>query len=256
MRAVREAYELAQLIPTSVALPAAPQETVRRRLRELITATEESWNRYCVGSAQALPLFNENAQALATLIDGLGNTDYRRLGQAIAASAQWLADDNSRRADALAMEVATAILLAQSAQEDFARLGGDFAHQVDVTVERIHGCFSGNAPAPGSEIPLLDEMSRRAQERLLVSQVAKEIQSNLGQIEQVLDGFFRDADKRADLAGLDLPRSASRAGALSIMRHDGAVAAVRECAEEVKRLSIRPTHHCRQISSGSPISCR
>ena len=41
-------------------------------------------------------------------------------------------------------------------------------------------------------MPLLDEMSRQAQEKLLIGQVAREIQSNLAQIEQVLDGFFRD----------------------------------------------------------------
>ena len=52
------------------------------------------------------------------------------------------------------------------------------------------------------------------------------------QIEQVLDGFFRDESRRADLAGLDVA-FAQVAGALSMMRHDDAAAAVRQCAEEV-----------------------
>jgi chemosensory pili system protein ChpA (sensor histidine kinase/response regulator) len=50
--------------------------------------------------------------------------------------------------------------------------------------------------------PLLDEMARRAQERLLLAQVAREIQANLRHMEHVLDAFFRDHDKRADLATL------------------------------------------------------
>ena len=103
------------------------------------------------------------------------------------------------------MEVATAILLVQNAQENFPRLGRDFAHQVNVTVARIHGCLAGSPPPPESEIPLLDEMSRKAQEKLLIGQVAKEIQSNFAQIETVLDGFFRDAEKRPELAGLEVP---------------------------------------------------
>ncbi len=129
-------------------------------------------------------------------VEQLGHTDYRRLAQAIANAANWLAEQPARHSDALAMEIATAILLAQNAQENFTRLGADFAHQVDVMVARLHGFLADNPPEPGSEIPLLDEMSRQAQEKLLIGQVAKEIQSNLAQIEQVLDGFFRDAEKR------------------------------------------------------------
>src|SRR5690606_11344122 len=111
----------------------------------------------------------------------------------------WLAEKPARHGDALAMEVATAILLAQNAQENFTRLGDDFAHQVDVMVARLHGFLADNPPEPGSEVPLLDEMSRQAQEKLLIGQVAKEIQSNLAQVEQVLDTFFRDVDKRSAL---------------------------------------------------------
>ena len=43
-------------------------------------------------------------------------------------------------------------------------------------------------------MPQLDEMTRRAQEKLLIAQVVREIQSNLGQIEQALDTFFREPD--------------------------------------------------------------
>ena len=233
VQGVKDAYQLSALIPTSETVAPAPQEAVRRHLREVITATEEAWNKYCAGTLQALPLFAENANALSAVIDQLGHTDYRRLAQAIAAAAHWLAEDSRRHSDALAMEIATAILLAQNAQENFRRLGGDFAHQVDVTVARIHGCLAGNPPQPGSEVPLLDEMSRQAQEKLLVGQVAREIQNNLAQIEQVLDGFFRDVTKRADLLSLDVA-FAQIAGALSMMRHDDAVAAVRQCAEQIE----------------------
>lgn len=229
---IKDAYQLTALLPQRETVAPAPEEAVLRRLREAISATEEAWNRYCAGTQQSLALFAENAHALSAAVDQLGHTDFRRLAQAIAAAARWLGEDSRRHADALAMEIATAILLAQNAQENFRRLGGDFAHQVDVTVARIHGCLAGNPPQPGSEIPLLDEMSRQAQEKLLVGQVAKEIQTNLAQIEQVLDGFFRDESRRADLAELEVA-FAQVAGALSMLRHDDAAAAVRQCAEEI-----------------------
>ena len=234
VQTIKSAYQLQAAVPGADAEAPVPEETLRRKLRELITSTEETWNKFCAGTAQALPLFKEHANSLSTLVDQLGNTDFRRLAQAIAAAAKWLADDGSRHSEALAMEIATAILLTQNAQENFQRLGNDFAHQVDVTVARIHGCIAGNLPPPGSEIPLLDEMSRQAQEKLLIGQVAKEIQSNLVQIEQVLDGFFRDAAKRGELEGLDVPLK-QVIGALTMMRQDAAVSALRDCADEIRR---------------------
>jgi len=233
---VKAAYQLQTAIPTTETTAPAPQEAVRRRLREVISATEEAWNKFCAGTAQALPLFKEHATALSATVEELGQTDYRRLAQAVSNAANWLAEQPGRHSDSLAMEIATAILLTQNAQENFHRLGTDFAHQVDVMVARIHGCIAENPPLPGSEVPALDEMSRQAQEKLLIGQVAREIQTNLAQIEQVLDGFFRDAEKRADLATLEVPLR-QVIGALTMMRHDGAVAELRRCADEIKNFS-------------------
>jgi chemosensory pili system protein ChpA (sensor histidine kinase/response regulator) len=95
------------------------------------------------------------------------------LVQAIAEVAGFLAETPSRHSEALAMETATAILLAQNAQENIQYLGGSFSHQVDVMVARIQGCLRGSPPQPGSELPSLDEISRQAQEKMLVGQVAR-----------------------------------------------------------------------------------
>jgi chemosensory pili system protein ChpA (sensor histidine kinase/response regulator) len=236
VRRVKDAYQLAALMPREVSPAPVAQESLRRRLREAIAATEESWNRFCAGSMQVLPAFRTNAAALSTLVDELAHVDYCRLVQAIAEVASFLAETPSRHSEALAMETATAILLAQNAQENIQYLGGSFSHQVDVMVARIQGCLRGSPPQPGSELPSLDEISRQAQEKMLVGQVAREIKSNLAQIEQVLDAFFRDADKRAELNGLDTPLR-QVIGALSMMRHDGAVTVLRQCAKDIERFS-------------------
>ncbi len=233
---VKETYRLHAAIPPAEDIAPLPHETLRRKLRDVIAMAEESWNKYCAGTAQSLPVFREQAGAIFALVEQLGHTDYRRLTQAIVAASNWLAEDSHRHSDALAMEIATAILLTQNAQENFQRLGSDFAHQVDVMVARMHACIAGTLPQSEAEIPLLDEMSRKAQEKMLIGQVAKEIQSNLAQIEQVLDTFFRDVEKRADLATLDAALNQC-AGALTMMRHDGAVASLRECATAIKRFS-------------------
>lgn len=234
---IKQAYNLDAAVPASGECAEASADlAVAARLRETISLLEEAWNKFCAGSPSALPSFREHAGTLSSLAEHLGHTDYRRLAQAIAAAANWLAEDPARHSDILAMEIATAIIVAQSAQSNYPQLGSDFAHQVDVTVARIHACIAGRPPQTGAEIPLLDEMSRRAQEKLLIGQVAKEIQNNLVQIEQVLDGFFRDPEKRSDLVSLETPFR-QVIGALAMLRQESAMSALGSCLESVRRFA-------------------
>jgi chemosensory pili system protein ChpA (sensor histidine kinase/response regulator) len=233
---VQEAYQLAALLPGAAPETAVAEESVRRRLREAIASTEESWNKFCAGSTQALPTFRSNATALAAVVDELGQADFCRLVQAIGEVADFLLKAPMKHSEVLAMETATAILLALSAQGNIQYLDSSFTHQVNVMVDRIHGCLSGKPLSPESELPSLDEMSRQAQEKLLISQVAREIQNNLTHVEQVLDGFFRDVDKRADLESLETPMR-QVIGALTMMRHEAAVAVLKKCATDIKAFS-------------------
>jgi len=233
---VQKAYQLAALLPGTAPEAAVAEESVRRRLREAIASTEESWNKFCAGTTQALPTFASSSMALAAVVEELGQDDFRRLAQAIAEVAEFLRKAPTMHNEVLAMETATAILLALNAQGNIQYLDSSFTHQVDVMVDRIHACLAGKSLAAESELPSLDAMSRQAQEKLLVSQVAREIQSNLTQVEQVLDGFFRDVDKGSDLEGLETPMR-QVIGALTMMRHEGAVAVLKKCAAEIQTFS-------------------
>ncbi|MDR2788709.1 MAG: Hpt domain-containing protein, partial [Candidatus Accumulibacter sp.] len=237
VRQVKDTYRLDAFLSVTdeSIVPDAIQAAIGR-LREVVSVLEEAWNKFCAGSAASLSVFRENAGILSGLVEQTGHTDYRRLAQAVVATANWLAEMPARHSEVLGMELATAILLIENAQKNYPCLGKDFAHQVDVTVERIHACIAGHPPQPGSEITLLDEMSRRAQEKLLIGQVAKEIQSNLLQIEQGLDGFFRDAEKRSELTELEKPFR-QIIGALTMLRQDGATAAAQGCLETVRRFA-------------------
>ena len=108
--------------------------------------------------------------------------------------------------------------------ENYFKLGADFTRQAKTVTERLKSAMAGEALAPMDAIEggLLDEMTRRAQEKLLIFQVGQEVQVNLQNIEQALDGFFRDASKRGDLAALPA-QFAQVQGALMIMElHDAA----------------------------------
>jgi chemosensory pili system protein ChpA (sensor histidine kinase/response regulator) len=96
---------------------------------------------------------------------------------------------------------------------------------------------------------MLDEISRAAQEKLVVAQVTQEIQANLNQVEEVLDRFFRDASDRAGLPML--PNLMKQIlGALNILQFD--VAAI----WSAKRSSGSNTSALRRKFLASPTTSR
>ena len=234
---VQSVFGLADLLPSAASQAAQlPHHGELRKLRETLTAAEELWSRFCTGNTGSLAGFADNARNCAQLTGEIGQTDLKRLGQGLGAVANWLSEDPSRFNDAVAMEVATTILLLENAQENFRRLGTDFAQQVDLMVARLYACIAGR-PATDEGIPLLDEMTRRAQEKLLIGQVGREIQNNLAQIEQSLDGFFRDPGKAHDLLQLDNPIK-QISGALAMLGHFGAVNSLKECAARIQQFAL------------------
>ena len=237
VREIKRAYRLDMAIATGKeAVTPAAEEALLSKLHDVLTALEEAWNKFCAGSPKALQVFKEKAQALSAIVGQLRNGDYPALARSIVAVSNWLTENPSRHSDIVAMEIATAVLLAQNAQQNYSRLDENFAHQVTVIEERIRACIAGKPILSGSEIPLLDEMSRRAQEKLLLSQVAKEIQNNFAQIEQVLDNFFRDPSKRSDLDSLD-DQFRQISGALTMLHQEAVVAELQGCREKIQRFS-------------------
>lgn len=238
--AVQQSYGLNALLPARQSggerPERPPQDGLLRRLREVVVSAEEAWGKFCAGSASALGTFKDQTGALAQGCRGLQQADLAQLADALAQAAAGVAAQPARHSEALAMEMATAILLVSQALENFHRLGADFPHQVEVMTARLSACLAGTPPAAGSEVPGLDEMSRQAQEKLLNSQVAKEIQSNLVQIEQVLDSFFRDPSRRDDLAGAQALLKQA-VGALSMLGQEAAASALRDCAAQVDRFA-------------------
>ena len=231
---VRAAYRLDDLMPHGADADAEAKKPHLRRLREVLAGAKEDWNRLCAGSAAALPPFHEKATRLAQGSDALEHPDLGRLLGALSALADALRRNPARHDEAMALEVATALLLAEHALENFVSLDAGFAHQVDVVRNRLDAVLDGR-PLVSMDLPQLDTMSRRAQERLLLATVGREIRNNLSQIEQTLDAFFRapeSAETRAALAGLERPLNQVN-GALAVLGQDRACAVVHDCARRI-----------------------
>ncbi len=233
---IRRVFALDKAIPDQNEQRRDPRafEADLRALREIIAMAKEKWNRFSSGHTHELVGFREQAAQLKDRVANLGQPDLALLVSAISSVTVWIADNPGRVTEAIALETATALLLAESAVENFARLSPEFPQQVVAMGARLHASLGGqptDAPPPA-----LDEMARKAQERLVMAQVVSEIKSNLSSVEATLDGFFRDSAKRGELPALDVQlRQVS--GALSMLGAERAVLALAECRADITRFA-------------------
>src|SRR5712672_649162 len=206
VREVQEAYHLGQTIPAAENDGGTVEELpALKAAREHLAHAKDAWNKFASGNSPSLLAFRDSATALKDDAAHLGNTDLTALAGEVAGVAAWLTVNRESMSEAVALEVATALLLLENALAGLTNLSGEFAQQAELLGSRLKDCMLGNLRRTAPEIPMLDEMSRKAQERLLMSQVVSEMQANLRTIEQVLDTFFRDSSKRDELASLDKP---------------------------------------------------
>ena len=233
LREIKSAYKLDALIPSpDTSLEGSSLKPLLRALRERLGEAKDAWNRFGAGAAVALPQFEEKIRSLRSEMNALGRTEFAALASAIDDTTQWLRKDPLRHSDEIAMEMATALLVLETGLEQFAQPGSDFARQSTTMVARLSTVQSGEV-LPAAQIPLLNELSRRAQERLLMAQVAREIQASLGQIEQALDAFFRDPTQSAGLEKLDAPLKQVE-GALAMLGEIRAITVLREAGAQIK----------------------
>ena len=195
-----------------------------REVREITAQQKDTWLKYTSGNRAALDPFGKQAVVLSERAGRLPNRDIHAVLYALTEVAPNLRAKNIPPSEAQSLEVATALLFIESALENYSRLGADFARQAGTVQARLKSAMAGEALPPMDAIEggLLDEMTRRAQEKLLIFQVGQEVQVNLQNIEQALDAFFRDNAKRAELTPLPA-QFAQVQGALMIMElHDAA----------------------------------
>ena len=231
VEAVQRAYRLPGLIPTAEVLSSdvVRVQPLLREARDLLASTKDLWLKLTGGRVENLPKLKQNLLQLRDKTAAIGEPSLSLLAATLASHLEKI---GATVPEAMAMEYATAILLAESAIENFAARSPDFPKQVEAMVARLDAAQQNKPIAGAASAPLLDEMARRAQERLLLAQVAREIQANLRHIEQVLDAFFRDHSKRTELATLARD-SKQIAGALKMLGLDRAEELLALCQQQI-----------------------
>jgi chemosensory pili system protein ChpA (sensor histidine kinase/response regulator) len=237
VRDAQEAYHLAQTIPAAEGARAAPADApALKPARELLTQVKDAWNKFASGNPPSLLAFRDSAAAFKNAAAQLGHSDIAAISREVAVIGVWLTTNRNKMSDAIAIEVATALLLLENALARFTVLSGEFAQQSRIVCSRLKDCMLGKVLRAAPEIPLLDEMSRKAQERLLMSQMVAEMQANLRVIEQALDAFFRDPSKRDGLKSLDRP-TRQLLGALEMLGEERARDALGDAHRDIRRFA-------------------
>ncbi len=232
VQAVQRAFRLSGLIPTAEALNAdlVRIQPILREAREQLATAKDAWLKFASGRAENLPKLKATLASVHTKAAEVKHGALMRLTSTLVERLDRM--PTAGVSEMLAMEYATALLLAESAFENYSTLAPDFPKQVDAMVARLDTARSGRT-GHAVAAPALDEMSKRAQERVLVAQVGREIQANLRHMEQVLDAFFRDNGKRADLALLTKDCQQVR-GALTILGLDEAERLLASCQQQIE----------------------
>src|SRR5216117_516388 len=237
VREVQEGYHLSQTIPAAESDGDAVEESpALKSAREHLTHAKDAWNKFASGNPPSLLAFRDSAAALKDDAEQLGNSDITALAGEVVEVAAWLTSNRENMSEGVALEVATALLLLENALAGVAHLSNEFAQQAQLLRSRLEDCMLSKLRRSAPEIPLLDEMSRKAQERLLMNQVVSEMRANLRTIEQVLDAFFRDTAKRDELASLEKPAH-QLLGALEMLGEQRARDSLAAAAEEIRRFS-------------------
>ena len=230
-QAVRRTWYLDALMPEPGATVSdAPLAPLLQSLRTRLGQAKETWDEFTTGSASALPRFEQQLRDALQEAPQLGRPAFVRLLDGLDSCVQWLRKDPLQLNETLSMEVATALLLGESALE---RGGPDaaFSGQVADTIKRLAAFIRGEA-LEAAETSATTLGARRNQERDALAQLSREILSSLAHVEQTLDDFFRNNDKRAPLATLAGPLHQIE-GALTLLGDDEAIALLHDAADTI-----------------------
>ncbi|HET9114353.1 MAG TPA: Hpt domain-containing protein [Burkholderiales bacterium] len=237
---VKKTFDLTRLLPNPIDTSREIRD-LRYSLKKILLTlnnAKEFWIKFASGNRASLSGFQAAISDLSDQTASLNNTQINKLINEIREVAKNYPDFPAQRHEAVNLEVATTLLLLQNNLEHYENISGELLQQVEVQTQRLRAAaYSENTLADIAEIPLLDEISRQAQEKLLMAQVAQEIQLNIQKIEEALDSFFRDPmHERQLIAGLNRPLTEIQ-GALNIMQLEAAAQILGQTHSMINRLA-------------------
>jgi chemosensory pili system protein ChpA (sensor histidine kinase/response regulator) len=193
---IKRRYALDEYLPEEPPLP--PAETVRilEQMRTQLNEAEETWEK-CLQDAAACKPFSEQAERLYTLSERLDRNTLQLLCKQIHTAAMHAEDAEYRRH--IAMNVAMALMLLDRGIAHYTYLGDNFHEQVRILGQ---GLQAGAEALAGQEAEQLMRLHCQMAQREIFPLLADAMSNNLQHVEQELNAFFSNPEKREELPQL------------------------------------------------------
>ncbi len=202
--------------------------------RKRIAAVKETWSLVTAGESNKYQLIKDQIQAIADSIAKLFPAG-QDLAQALLAVADHILRIGRPPETHVAMEVATSLLYAEAVLED-ADLGNpELEARTQRLAERI-----ANAQQGGTASPLdswMEELYRQVSDRQNMGSVVGELKISLGELEKLMDQFFRNTEDLSPLTQIP-GKLAQMRGVMSILGLDDAIKAVQWMREHIEHMAI------------------
>jgi chemosensory pili system protein ChpA (sensor histidine kinase/response regulator) len=196
---IKRIYALDDYLPEEPPLPPSEIEEVLDQVRTLLKHMEESWERCVRDEAEACKTFGEQAAELHSLSERLDRNTLQFLCKQIHNISGHT--DEPERAQRVALDMAMALLLTVSGAEHYTHLGSGFQEQARILGQRMQVAIM-SLPEDEQHLDQLVELHCQMEERDVMGTLATEMQNNLQHVEQGLNAFFENFDKRGELTQL------------------------------------------------------
>lgn len=236
LQAVRRAWRLDRHPPVDYATPQFGRfdPALLAQARKRIAATKDTWSALSGGDAGKIKGLADQVRQLSDSLVKL-HAGTAPLAQALSGVVEGVVRAGRPPAPELAMEVATAVLYLEAALQDLDPADTELAGRIARLAERLDA-VGGGGQAPALE-PWMEELYRRVSDRQTMGSVVSELRGTLGELEKLLDQFFRQPADKGPLR--DAPSYlAQMRGVLSVLGLDQAAQAVARMREAVEAIMI------------------
>ncbi|MBA2965248.1 MULTISPECIES: Hpt domain-containing protein [Ramlibacter] len=236
LASVRAAYGLGRYKPVDYQTPQFGRfdPVLLTQARKRIAAAKDTWSALSGGDGTKLRPVAEQFHLISESLTKLHPAS-APLAQALSATVDGVVRAGQPPRTEVAMEVATAVLYLEAAFQDLDPSDSQLAVRTARLAERLdqvrHG---GQAQALES---WMEELYRRVSDRQTMGSVVSELRGTLGELEKVLDAFFRNPSEKAPLQNAPTHLLQMR-GVLSVLGLDQAAQAVVRMRETVEAILL------------------
>lgn len=236
LTAVRQGYGLAKAKPADYA--SSPfgrfDPALLSQLRKRIAAAKESWSALSGGDTHKVKSVVDQFAALCETLVKLYQPS-QPLVQALQAAIEQVGRSGRAPAPELAMEVATAVLYLEAAFQDLDPNDAELAERTTRLAERLKMVVQGGQPEPLEH--WVEDLYRRVSDKQTMGSVVGELRGTMGELEKLLDQFFRNTADKGPLQ--EAPNFlAQMRGVLSVLGLDQAAQAVLRMRDTVENIIV------------------